>query len=122
MDWMLKILCGVSIAIGVGYACTGDCKACHQNLDYTNDMRHSPMIECKSCHTHEKMSQIDMGCGQDCFACHDARKTQAPELARAHFAIKSCIQCHTQISQSPFDTGSNVFEKGLKSYSFGIMP
>lgn len=121
MNQILKVFWGVLIGTGLLYACVGDCKVCHQNLDYANDIRHSPMLECKSCHTDEKMMQIDMGsCGQDCFTCHDVRKIQAPELAQAHFAINSCIQCHTQMSLSPFDTGSNVFEKGLKTYSLGL--
>lgn len=108
--------------LSVMFACTGDCKMCHQNLDYKNDIRHSPMLLCKSCHTDEKMAKIDMGgCGPDCFACHDIKNIQVGAYAREHMAINACMQCHTQLSLSPINTGENVFEKGIKSFSNGLL-
>lgn len=104
--------------VDVLLACTGDCKACHQNLDYAHDIRHSPMLVCKTCHTDEKMAQIDMGsCGPDCFACHDIKKVQSQGLAKDHVVLNACIQCHTQLSSSPISTGEGVFQKGLKNFS-----
>ncbi len=80
------------------------------------------MLECKTCHTDAKMAQIDMGgCGEDCFACHDISKIQAPSLAKEHYVINSCIQCHTTLSNSPISTGENVFQKSLKSFSNGLL-
>ena len=111
----LAVVCVLCIGV---FACTGDCKTCHQKLDYTKDSRHSPMAVCKTCHTDEKMAQIDMGaCGADCFACHDMKKIQAPKIAKDHTMLNACMQCHLQLSSSPFDSGINVFEKGIKSFS-----
>ena len=115
--WLFCALC-----INIVFACTGDCKACHANLDYKNDIRHAPMLVCKSCHTEAKMAQIDMGsCGEDCFACHDMRKIQTPILAKEHIVLNSCIQCHTKLSNSPLSTGENIFQKGKKSFSNGLL-
>lgn len=91
------------VALWVGFcafllACSGDCASCHANLDYTKDKRHMPMLECKTCHTDEKMAEIDMGgCGQDCFACHNAQKLLKPELSSAHQVIKECMECHQNL-------------------------
>ncbi|MCX2716172.1 hypothetical protein OQH61_00255 [Helicobacter sp. MIT 21-1697] len=123
MRLLKRTLLVVSIIILDVWACTGDCKSCHQNLDYKNDIRHRPMLECKTCHTDEKMAQIDMGsCGEDCFSCHDAKKIQSPSLAKEHRAINACIQCHTQLSTSPLNAGENVFQKSLKSFSNALAP
>lgn len=117
----LSFMCG-GFLCDMAFACTGDCKSCHATLDYKNDIRHIPMLECKTCHTEAKMAQIDMGgCGEDCFACHDISKIQAPSLAQAHQVINSCIQCHTSLSNSPISTGENVFQKSLKSFSNGLL-
>lgn len=103
-------------------ACTGDCRSCHQNLDYKNDARHAPMLECKSCHTDEKMASIDMGgCGEDCFACHDIQKIQSPALAKEHNVINSCMGCHAGLKNSPLNTGVNVFQKGFKNFSDALV-
>ncbi|TLD97321.1 hypothetical protein LS71_000765 [Helicobacter jaachi] len=118
-----RILALYVIFVGALWACTGDCKACHQNLDFQNDIRHRPMTECKTCHTDAKMAQIDMGgCGKDCFACHDIQKVQAQALAKEHYVINACIQCHSQLSTSPINTGEGVFQKSLKNFSDGLMP
>ncbi len=123
MRLLKRVLWAVSIIILDIWGCTGDCKSCHQNLDYKNDIRHRPMLECKTCHTDEKMAQIDMGgCGEDCFSCHDVKKIQSPALAKEHSVIDACIQCHTQLSTSPINTGENVFQKSLKSFSNGLAP
>ena len=112
---LIWILCVLNV---VAFSCTGDCKACHQNLNYVQDIRHSPMTMCKNCHTDEKMVQIDMGgCGADCFACHDIKKIQSPQLAKSHTMLNACMQCHIQLSSSPLSTGANVFQKGVKSFS-----
>ena len=118
----MRIFAMIALLAAVAWACTGDCKSCHSKLDYQNDIRHRPMLECKSCHTEEKMASIDMGgCGGDCFACHDIHKIQAPSLAREHYVINACIQCHTSLSTSPIHTGENVFQKSLKSFSNGLL-
>ncbi|ANV97330.1 hypothetical protein BBW65_00160 [Helicobacter enhydrae] len=82
------------------WACEGDCASCHTTLDYQNDKRHQPMLECKKCHTPEQMEQIDMGgCGKDCFACHNAQKLNDPKLAQSHKQILKCIECHTKLDK-----------------------
>ena len=122
MSEMGKILFFLSFVCGELFACTGDCKSCHATLDYKNDIRHAPMLECKTCHTEAKMAQIDMGgCGEDCFACHDINKIKSPSLAKDHYIINSCIQCHTSLSNSPLSTGENVFQKGIKNFSNGLL-
>ncbi|MCE3047729.1 hypothetical protein [Helicobacter kayseriensis] len=91
------------ISFLLSWACQGDCASCHAKLDYKNDQRHIPMTECKSCHTDEKMAQIDMGgCGQDCFACHQSQKLLTPPLSQAHQVIRQCIDCHTKINPLDF--------------------
>lgn len=76
------------------------------------------MAVCKTCHTDEKMAQIDMGgCGADCFACHDMRKIQSAKLAKDHMVLNACMQCHTQLSSSPLSSGTNVFQKSIESFS-----
>ena len=109
------------LVIGGIEACTGNCKACHQGLDYQNDIRHIAMFECKQCHTDEKMAAINMGgCGQDCFTCHDAGKLRTSALAAEHQVIDSCMKCHIELNKSPFATGLGVFKKGVESFSEGI--
>lgn len=99
---MRKICVILACFVSVALACTGDCRACHQNLDYQNDIRHNPMLGCKTCHTDAKMSQIDMGgCGEDCFACHNSQKVLSPALSREHIAINRCITCHKQMMSAP---------------------
>ena len=82
------------------------------------------MQECKSCHTDEKMAKIDMGgCGQDCFACHNAQKLMTPKLSESHKVIKQCIECHTKLTlfnqnlfpKSPTPEPKNPFETFKKS-------
>ncbi|WP_104696849.1 MULTISPECIES: hypothetical protein [unclassified Helicobacter] len=108
------------------YACTGDCASCHYNLDYKKDERHSPMLDCKTCHTKEKMSSINMGdtCGEDCFACHNAEKLQSKELKKAHgVIIDSCMQCHKNLVKETLDKSfmkqgiihQNFFNQSLES-------
>lgn len=126
---MSKVMMRLGIMLVMGFAlafaCTGDCKSCHGGLDYAKDKRHAPMLTCKSCHTDEKMAQIDMGgCGQDCFACHDINKVQAPSLAKEHAVIEGCISCHTMLGSSPFsnpfNTKDNIFEKSLDNFGKGL--
>ena len=83
------------------FACTGDCASCHQNLDYQKDKRHSAMLECKACHTQEKMKDIKMGntCGSDCFECHDVKRLQKGALKSSHAVIADCISCHKDLSK-----------------------
>lgn len=79
------------------------------------------MLSCKSCHTDEKLANIDMGgCGADCFACHDISKIQSQALAKDHAIINACMSCHTSLAASPLSNGENVFEKGIKSFSNGL--
>lgn len=71
------------------------------------------MLECKTCHTDEKMSKINMGdtCGQDCFACHNAKKLEDPKLKSAHHIIKSCISCHTSLEKNSKILDKSIFLK-----------
>ena len=94
-NFILKSIFFLTLFSAFLFSCTGDCASCHQNLDYKNDARHSSMAECKTCHTDEKMSKIDMGdvCGSDCFACHDADKLNSKVLQKDHGMINSCISC-----------------------------
>lgn len=94
----------------VAFSCTGDCASCHYKLDYKNDKRHSPMLECKTCHTPEKMQSINMGdtCGEDCFACHNVEKLQNKSLEKEHSVImNSCMQCHKNLSKETLN--KNIF-------------
>ena len=109
------------ISLAYGWACTGDCASCHYKLDYQKDRRHAPMLECKTCHTPEKMAAIDMGsaCGPDCFACHDAQKLQKKELEKYHGVIASCMECHKNLEQGgPQGRGKEVFKKALDKNIF----
>lgn len=91
--------------LAIAYGCTGDCASCHTQLDYKQDPRHAPMLECKSCHTEEKMASIPMGdiCGSDCFACHNAQKLQTQKLAPDHQIINTCISCHKNLAKDTFN-------------------
>lgn len=120
--WVLACLVGV-----VWATCSGDCASCHFRLDYAKDTRHAPMRECKTCHTEEKMAQVDMGegCGRDCFACHDVQRVRAPALMDSHKVIDTCIHCHQSLSRSLFDPTSgtqNIFEQSIKDFSPALTP
>lgn len=120
--WLMMCFMGVIWA-----TCSGDCANCHFKLDYDKDTRHSPMRECKTCHTEEKMAQVDMGggCGKDCFACHDVQKVRTPELASSHKVIERCMDCHKNLSQSLFSPTSptqNIFEQSIKDFSPALAP
>ncbi|MCE3036851.1 hypothetical protein LW135_03275 [Helicobacter sp. faydin-H20] len=95
------------------FSCSGDCASCHYKIDYQNDTRHSAMLKCKTCHTPEKMAGINMGdtCGQDCFACHDAKKLQNQELKASHNMISSCINCHVNLSEDTLNKSIFLQEK-----------
>lgn len=97
----LRILFAILLAFSLGCSCTGDCASCHSTLDYKNDSRHAPMLECKTCHTQEKMAKLKMGdtCGADCFACHKPQKLESPELKPTHKVIQSCISCHQNLDK-----------------------
>lgn len=84
------------------FSCTGDCASCHYTIDYKNDKRHAAMLECKTCHTPEKMQSLNMGdtCGEDCFACHNVEKLQKESLKKEHSVIMdSCMQCHKNLAK-----------------------
>lgn len=101
------------------YACTGDCASCHYSLDYKNDTRHSPMLECKTCHTDEKMKSINMGdtCGEDCFSCHNAEKLQNKSLKKSHSVIMdSCMQCHKNLAKETLE--KNFMKQGIMHQNF----
>lgn len=108
------------ISVQFGFACSGDCASCHYQIDYKNDSRHSPMLECKTCHTDEKMAQINMGdtCGQDCFACHDSKKLNNPALASSHSMIKNCISCHQNIQKNSEMLDKSIFLKSFENLFF----
>ncbi|PAF46991.1 hypothetical protein BKH46_05705 [Helicobacter sp. 12S02634-8] len=107
----MKIILWLGAVFSLAFACSGDCASCHYRLDYQHDTRHAPMLECKTCHTDKKMSQIDMGdtCGQDCFACHSVQKLNSPKLASAHQVIKQCIACHQSLESRPQILEKSIF-------------
>lgn len=117
---MKRLIFSFVTSIQFGLACSGDCASCHYNIDYKNDSRHSPMLECKSCHSDEKMAQINMGdtCGQDCFACHDSKKLSDPTLASSHSMIKNCISCHQNIQKNSEILDKSIFLKDLQNPFF----
>lgn len=86
--------------LSVLLACSGDCASCHYNLNY-NDMKHNIMLNCKTCHTDEKLSKLNMqeSCGQDCFACHNIDKINNIKN-KEHVALNNCIECHTSLKNS----------------------
>lgn len=107
----MRFLIALGLFLSTLFSCTGDCASCHAKLDYKNDERHKAMIECKTCHTEEKMNSIEMGgCGQDCFSCHAPSKLQNPLLSKEHGMIPQCIQCHTNLQKNPFDA-KNLFNQ-----------
>lgn len=111
-----RIVWGVSIGLIWMWACSGDCASCHFKLDYANDKRHSEMLECKKCHTEQKMQQFEMGgCGQDCFACHNAQKLQESRLLSSHQGIGKCIECHTGLKNQFFER-PQLFQEGVKNF------
>ncbi|WP_257874478.1 hypothetical protein [Helicobacter sp. 11S03491-1] len=116
----MKIIVWIMIFMEICFACSGDCASCHYKLNYQHDIRHSPMLECKSCHTDEKMAKIDMGkvCGQDCFACHDVNKLNDPNLASSHKIINNCISCHQTLHKNSQTTNKSIFLRTLKSDFF----
>lgn len=125
---IVRNVCLVLCCMGAMWAtCSGDCAMCHFRLDYTKDKRHIPMLACKSCHTEEKMTQIDMGggCGKDCFACHDVQKVRTPKLANDHRIIDTCMDCHKSLSQSLFTPNAptqNIFEQSIQDFSHSLSP
>ena len=85
-------LCGYAVA-----SCSGDCASCHFSIDY-KDERHKIMLDCKICHTDEKLSaqmQVN-GCGRDCFECHSVNKISSVAI-KEHTALNTCISCHTRL-------------------------
>lgn len=118
----MKIIFFISLFLSALLSCSGDCASCHFKLDYQNDPRHSQMLECKTCHTEEKMNSIEMGgCGQDCFACHSPQKLQNPSLSKEHGMIPQCIECHTSLQKKMFDPknlfeGKSIFEQAPKLF------
>lgn len=78
--------------------CGGDCVSCHFSIDY-KDERHKIMLDCKICHTPEKLkSQMTTnGCGRDCFECHSVNKINSIAI-KEHTALNTCISCHTRLN------------------------
>lgn len=123
------VLLAVSLLSPLWASCSGDCKSCHFNLDYKKDMRHKPMLACKSCHTDKAGNNAGagVGCGQDCFVCHSVEKIRLPELRANHKVIDECINCHKGLSQPITPNvkqsgGQNIFEQSLKHYSEILAP
>lgn len=94
----MRLICLLTLPI-LAFACSGDCASCHFSIDY-KDEKHKIMLDCKSCHTDEKLAKIPMqsSCGQDCFSCHDIQKINAVNNAE-HRALNTCITCHTSLNQ-----------------------
>ncbi|RAX52478.1 hypothetical protein CCY99_07480 [Helicobacter sp. 16-1353] len=89
------------------FACSGDCTTCHFNVDY-NDKNHSVMLNCKVCHTDEKLAKLQMqsSCGQDCFACHSVEKINMVKNEE-HIALTNCISCHISLKSTLQDKLNN---------------
>jgi hypothetical protein len=83
-------------------ACEGDCIACHPNLIVNGglDINHKILANCKNCHNRNTMSEksLTIGCGKDCFECHDIKKTLNLKGVGEHSKLSKCIKCHTLIS------------------------
>lgn len=94
---MRKILLFFALCAWAIADCGGDCATCHFSIDY-KDERHKIMLDCKVCHTPEKLkSQMTTnGCGRDCFECHSVSKINAVAI-KEHIALNTCISCHTRI-------------------------
>lgn len=94
---ILMIILSLQIAL---FACSGDCASCHFNVDY-NDNEHNIMLNCKVCHTDEKLAQLRMqnSCGQDCFNCHSIEKINMINN-KEHMALKNCISCHVSLKNT----------------------
>jgi len=90
------------------FACTGDCVSCHKVLDYTNDLRHSPMTTCITCHTTDSVKNVNMGsaCGVDCFQCHKVEKITQSDVTE-HKLINDCIKCHQTLKKDVFVSQKN---------------
>ncbi len=84
------------------FACESDCTKCHIKLDLKMN-EHQSLNNCKTCHTKENLSNINMGdaaCGADCFQCHNIKKLV--ETDKEHKVLNTCMNCHNI-------NGSNVF-------------
>lgn len=94
---MRKIALFFALCVGAFADCGGDCATCHFSIDY-KDERHRIMLDCKVCHTPEKLkSQMTTnGCGRDCFECHSVSKISSVAI-KEHIALNTCISCHTRI-------------------------
>ncbi len=97
---MMKYISVLLLFCAFLLACSGDCASCHQNIDF-NDKEHNIMLNCKICHTDEKLSQIQMqsGCGKDCFACHNVQKINRTKN-KEHDALNNCISCHISLKNT----------------------
>lgn len=82
------------------FACSGDCRSCHSSLDY-KDSKHTIMLNCKTCHTDEKLARVQMqnSCGQDCFVCHSVKKINSIQNLE-HLALNECINCHSSLKNT----------------------
>ncbi len=83
--------------------------SCHPSLDY-KDPRHSPMLECKTC--HNSLSDKMSACGSDCFSCHDAVKLSS---GKEHKVVSSCIECHQTLNKNPFIKNTTNLKDFIRS-------
>ncbi|MDE6886987.1 MAG: hypothetical protein K2P17_08145 [Helicobacteraceae bacterium] len=95
---MKKIFFILTLFYSIILACSGDCTSCHSNVNY-KDNDHKIMLNCKTCHTDEKLARVQMqsSCGQDCFACHNIENINKIKN-KEHLALNSCINCHNYIT------------------------
>lgn len=96
----MKIFALLFVALVAAFACSGDCASCHFSVDF-KDQKHAVMLNCKVCHTDEKLSKVQMqsSCGQDCFACHSVEKINKVQNAE-HFALTNCVNCHISLKNT----------------------
>lgn len=97
---ILKIITMIFLLHTILFACSGDCASCHFNVDY-NDNIHNIMLNCRVCHTDEKLAKLQMqgSCGQDCFACHSIEKINLVKNDE-HSALTNCVNCHISLKNN----------------------
>ncbi len=96
----MKYIITIILLLNIALSCSGDCRSCHSSLDY-NDLKHNIMLNCKDCHTDEKLARVQMqnSCGQDCFECHSVQKINSIKN-KEHNSLNECINCHSSLKNT----------------------
>lgn len=91
---MNKLLLIIMLISTLLLSCESDCTKCHIKLDLKMN-EHQELENCKTCHTKESLSNVNMGdsaCGADCFQCHNIKKLV--ETNKDHKVLNTCTNCH----------------------------